>query len=1087
MATKELGNLQTKLSLDDKNFNLTSVRSDLKGLRSEMNVLKSTSKEYQRSTEGLSRQSDILSRKYKTQEARVSELRRRYEESKRVKGEDAQQTKNLSAQYNNAVSSLNKTETQLKRVNEQLERQVNPWKRIGTQLDTAGDKMQQFGRGARDFGRNWTMGVSTPILGFGALMVRTGMDFEKSMSQVQATSGATGDDLALLEEKAREMGASTTKSASEAADGLNYMALAGWDTQEMLGGLEPILRLSEAANIDLGRASDLVTDSLSALQLEVSDLPQYLDMVAEASRTSNTSMDQLMDAFLIAGGNFAQFNVPLSESIASLGLLANRGLKGSEAGRAMNAILVNLTSGAGQAGEAMEELGISAFDTEGNFIGLEETLELVRDRTKNMTDEQKAQYISMIAGKEHLKSFQGLLDGLDKEYKDLKYSVADSDNALNEMADTMQDNAAGNVAALKSAFEELSIQFSTHLLPVLTDGVEKLTDLARWFGDLDEKTQKNIITWAGIAAAVGPAAYMIGTASGAVGGLTKGLGFLTTALGGKSGTKGAGGALMRIVSKGGPVGLAIAGFGGLGIAIYEAVKASDDYSSANVEKIEAMQKEIKQTDELINRFNELKTKNELSNSEMLRFMDIQSELAETNAPTIIEKLKDEQGKLLEKSGLTNEEMSEFIGLNNDIIEIAPETEKVISNQGNAWSENTNAVKEYNDEQRRILKEETRKELVDTLETMKGLEEDKARLMKDQEDTQKDIQKNANARLETEGELKGQRQLIKDLEKEIESSTGLQKKRLEDQLLIEIDKKEELLNQLDTHDRLRDKYGKELMVNQEDLKTTREKLKEAENIVFKYEEIILKQVGLNAKKGQGLTQLDNEISKLETQKSQNDDLLRKGQINTTIHQERNAELNEQISKLQSAKGELDQINQRAREDINKDIYLKERPANYWATLDSKLSTPVSKYVNIYEKMHKGLSYADGTNYHPGGPALVGEEGFELAKLGNKWSMLNFGIADLPVGSQVFTHEESKRILRSLNSTPAYAEGISTPGSAAQIERRLQGNNNQPIEVNLEATFISELDGLQLAKGTYKFYKEIDDNHTRGRMRARGEQI
>ncbi|WP_079479721.1 phage tail tape measure protein [Halobacillus salinus] len=1087
MATKELGNLQTKLSLDDKNFNLTSVRSDLKGLRSEMNVLKSTSKEYQRSTEGLSKQSDILSRRYKVQEAKMKELRQRYEESKRVKGEDAKQTKNLAAQYNNAITSLNKTEDHLKRVNEQLERQVNPWKRLGTQLDTAGNKMQNFGRGAQDFGRTWTMGVSTPVLGFGALMVKTGMDFEKSMSQVQSTSGATGGDLEQLEKKAREMGATTTKSASEAADGLNYMALAGWDTQEMLGGLEPILRLSEAANLDLGRASDLVTDSLSALQLEVKDLPQYLDMVAEASRTSNTSMDQLMDAFIVAGGNLAQFNVPLDESIASLGLLANRGLKGSEAGRALNAIMVNLTSGAGQAGKAMEELGISAFDADGDFIGLEETLRLVKERTGDMTEEQQAQYISMIAGKEHLKSFQGLLDGLDKEYVDLRESVSDSDNALNEMADTMQDNAAGNVAELKSAFEELSIQFSTHVLPVFTEGVEKLTDLARWFGELDEQTQKNILKWAGIVAAIGPAAHMFGTASVAVGGLTKGLGFLTTSLGGKSGTKGAAGALLRVVSKGGPVGLAVAGFGALSLAVYGAIQASDDYSSKSVEKIESMQNEIQKTDELIARFEGLRDKNKLSNEQMLRFMDIQSEMAETTRPDVIAALKDEQADLLEKSGLTNEEMLEFLDLNNQVIEKSPETEKAISRQGNAYAENTQAIKEYNAEQRRILEEDTRKELVDSLSEMKQLEQDKRDLLAEQRTIEAEIQENASARIETEGLLREQKQLIRDLESEIEGATGLQKKRLEDQLLIETGKAQKMEEQLDKHDRIRDKLGKELSVNQDNLDTTRKDLSELERVSFKYEEIILDSVGLNAERGKGIQKLAEEIGKLETQKSQNDDLLAKGRINISQHQDRNRELDSQIGKLQGAKSELEQINQRAREDINKNIYLKESPSNYWNTLDQKLSAPVSKYINIYEKMHKGLSYADGTNYHPGGPALVGEEGYELAKHGSKWSMLNFGIADLPTGSQVFTHEESKRILRSLNSTPAYAEGISSPGASAQIERRLQSENSQPIQVNLEATIVSEIDGREVAIGTYKFYKEIDNKRNIGRMRARGEQV
>jgi len=313
------------------------------------------------------------------------------------------------------------------------------------------------------------------IVGFGKDLVQTYAGFEQGMANVRAVSGLQkdSDEFSQLSAKAREMGERTSKTASEAADGLQYLALAGWNTEQMLAGIEPVLRLSEAGNLDLGRASDLATDSMAALGVKVNELPGYLDKVAQTSRRSNTSVEQLMDAFLVAGGTFKTFNVPLEEANALLGIMANRGYKGSEAGTAMNAIVTNMTSGAGQAGKAMKELNISAFDSKGKFKGLENVFREVKGKIDKMTDSQKAQYIAMIAGKEHLKTFTGILDGLGGEYGDLKKQVSAADGALMEMADTQMDTFLGSMKLLDSAVESAKISLG-----------EKMAPAIRWVADL---------------------------------------------------------------------------------------------------------------------------------------------------------------------------------------------------------------------------------------------------------------------------------------------------------------------------------------------------------------------------------------------------------------------------------------------------------------------------------------------------------------------------------------------------------------------------------------------------------------------------
>lgn len=332
----------------------------------------------------------------------------------------------------------------------------------------------------------------------GAIGVATtqAIGFEESMSKVAAVSGATGLEFDLLSDKARELGKKTSFSASEASDGLYYMALAGWNTEQMLSGLEPVLHLAEAGALDLGRASDLVTDSMATLGVQVGDLDGYLDKIARTASRSNTDIDELMAAFTVAGSTFRRFNVPLEEANAFLGILANRGTKGSEAGTALNAIMDRLTSGTGQAATALEELGISAFDADGNFIGMEETFLLVKDTLEGLTEEQREHYLSMIAGLNHGKSFQKILDGLNEEYSDLKKEIENSDGALKEMRDTMKDNMAGVIENLISSLQEMGIALGTSLLPELKNVAGGAQNLLDWFNDLSSETQGTVAKFA---------------------------------------------------------------------------------------------------------------------------------------------------------------------------------------------------------------------------------------------------------------------------------------------------------------------------------------------------------------------------------------------------------------------------------------------------------------------------------------------------------------------------------------------------------------------------------------------------------------
>ena len=375
-----------------------------------------------------------------------------------------------------------------------------------------------------DTGNNLSLKLTAPITALGAVAVKVGMDFEKAMSEVQAYSGATADELDDLEVAARQAGASTSKSATDAAKALGYMALAGWDTKTSIDALMPVLRLSEAGNIDLARASSLVTDSMSALGLTTQELPGYLDLVAQTARSSNTDIDQMAAAYLAVGGTLRGLDVELEESALAMGLLANAGIKGSEAGKSLNAILLNLTAPAGRAKQALDDLNFSAFDSEGNFKGLEAVLFELQGELADMTDEQRNMTLSMIGGKEHVKSLNALLNGLADSYVDLKTSIMQSDGALEDMATTMMDNNKGSLVALTSALEELALKVYDILAPTIAKVTATVQGLVDRLNAMDPAMQHNIVVMAGLAAAIGPVLLIAGK-------LTSGVGALITTFG----------------------------------------------------------------------------------------------------------------------------------------------------------------------------------------------------------------------------------------------------------------------------------------------------------------------------------------------------------------------------------------------------------------------------------------------------------------------------------------------------------------------------------------------------------------------------
>ena len=376
--------------------------------------------------------------------------------------------------------------------------------RLETEVDKLKDKqvdlkktMDEAGEGAKGFGEKSvealetveatlaTVGISKALGEIrDAYMdcVNTAGDFEASMSNVEALSGATGEELTALSDKAKEMGATTKFTAGESADALSYMALAGWDTQSMLDGISPVLNLAAAANMDLAQASDIVTDYLTA-----SDTTHFVDVMAYAMANSNTDVIQLGEAYKACAATATSLGYSVEETTAVLATMANAGVKGGEAGTALNAIFTRLATNTKECGDTLAEYGVQIYDAHGNMQSLSSILTGMAGIWDTLTDQEQANLAKVIAGTNQYSKLQTIMAGCSEAAAEGGQSFADYTAALNDcagsadkMAGTMLDNMNGRLTLMQSAADGLKIAIGEDLTPVMSDLYDVGAEVLGW-------------------------------------------------------------------------------------------------------------------------------------------------------------------------------------------------------------------------------------------------------------------------------------------------------------------------------------------------------------------------------------------------------------------------------------------------------------------------------------------------------------------------------------------------------------------------------------------------------------------------------
>ena len=346
--------------------------------------------------------------------------------------------------------------------------------------------------------------LTLPLVGVATTSTVTGAKFEQAMANVQAITSATSEDFASLEQKAKEMGASTKFSASQSADAMSYLGMAGWNTNQILAGIEPVLNLAIASGSELATVADIVSDALTGFGMSAEDTARFTDILAQVSRKANTNVEILGESFKYSSALMGSMGYSAEDTAIALGLMANAGVKGSSAGTALSGALARLIDPTKEVKDLMDKYNISLTDSDGNMNSLGEIMNTLRDRMSGLDTATKNQVATQLFGQEAMKGMLAIVNASDEAYDGLTDAIYGSEGASKEMADVMGDTLQGRIDSMKSAIEGGLINAFDQLQPYVEKAVAKITELATWFANLDGDTVSLALKIGALVASIGP-------------------------------------------------------------------------------------------------------------------------------------------------------------------------------------------------------------------------------------------------------------------------------------------------------------------------------------------------------------------------------------------------------------------------------------------------------------------------------------------------------------------------------------------------------------------------------------------------------
>ena len=490
---------------------LTNAKTEQQQLEAQLNQCTKELEEQAKAEEQAKTPLEQLNTKIGEQKVQLEKLETEYKNVALEQGTGSKEAQELKGKIDQLNSELGENESKLKQVDDALES-------AGNEADkSANGGWSILNQVIADLATNAIQQAINKLQDFAKETMNLGIDFSSSMSNVQAISGATGDEIALLEQKARDLGATTVYSASDVADGFGYMAMAGWDTQQMMDGIAGILDLAASSGEDLATTSDIVTDALTAFGMEAGDAGRLADVMAAASSNANTNVSMLGESFKYVAPVAGALGFSAEDTAVALGLMANSGIKASQGGTALRTMLTNMAKPTDDMAYAMEQLGVSLSDDEGNMYSLHEVMDQLRsgfgelmmseedfneeqallqqaldDGTISQTDynsqmddlieraygaegAEKARYAAMLAGKEGMSGLLAIVNASEEDYGKLTAAIDESSGAAQQMADVMNDNLGGDIKEMNSALEELKLKIFDGIQQPMRDIVQFIT------------------------------------------------------------------------------------------------------------------------------------------------------------------------------------------------------------------------------------------------------------------------------------------------------------------------------------------------------------------------------------------------------------------------------------------------------------------------------------------------------------------------------------------------------------------------------------------------------------------------------------
>lgn len=579
--TVEIGGDTTKLSkaLEGVNKNIRNTQTQLKDVQKLLKLDPTN-------TELLSQKQKLLADAVTATKEKLETLKTAAEQANTAlaNGDISQE------QYDALQREIIETEQEL----QNLQREAEASSTALAKLGQAGEMLEKAGDKIADVGTTLTTHVTVPVMAAGTAAVKTAADFDSAMSKVSAVSGATGDDLQALRDKAREMGAKTKFSASEAAEAMNYMAMAGWKTSDMLGGIEGIMNLAAASGEDLATTSDIVTDALTAFGLTAADSGHFADVLAAASSNANTNVSMMGETFKYCAPVAGALGFSCEDTAQAIGLMANSGIKSTQAGTALRTIMNTLAGDVKICGDSIGEVEIATTNADGSMRDLNDILADCRSAFSQLSESEQASAAQALVGKNAMSGFLALMNAAPGDIDKLQNAIAtcsdevDGYNGVTEkMAAVMQDNLGGQLTILKSQLQELAISFGEILMPAIRAIVSKIQGLIDHFNALSPAAKETIVKVALVAAALGPLLVAVGKTMVGIGKLMQLVSNLPTMIAGAKAAFSSFGAVIGGISA--PVVAVIAVIAALVAAFVHLWRTNEDFRN----KITAIWEQIK--------------------------------------------------------------------------------------------------------------------------------------------------------------------------------------------------------------------------------------------------------------------------------------------------------------------------------------------------------------------------------------------------------------------------------------------------------------------------------------------------------------